>query len=164
MLTEVYPRMYSYLCHLTRNRDHAADLAQEAAIKIWQALPGRGFEREASLVSWVHRVARNVYIDSVRAQRPVVHALAHLRELPAADCDPSDEVVARSEGDAVMAAVSRLPDIYRDVIVLRFLQGLAYREVGAVLGIPLGTVQSRLTKALDLLRRDLVEGEQYSEL
>ena len=73
--------------------------------------------------------------------------------------DLAEGTAAHAEEDAALAAVARLPEIYRQAVVLRFMQGLAYREVADVLDIPPGTVRSRLAKALELLRADLTGKE-----
>jgi RNA polymerase sigma-70 factor, ECF subfamily len=163
LLEDIYPRLFAYLCHLCGDRDRAADLAQETAMRMWRALPDLEYRSLPSLLSWAHRVAHSTYVDARRAERD---------EMPldaAALVSSGEPLAARAaahlDGDAARAAVVRLPEHYRQVVVLRFLQGLSYREVAGALDIPPGTVRSRLAKALELLRRDLSgEERDHAEL
>jgi RNA polymerase sigma-70 factor (ECF subfamily) len=164
LMEEIYPRLFSYLCYLSGDHDRAADLAQETAIRMWRALPDFDFRGVPSLLAWGHRVAHSAYVDSLRARKEPPAAGIEAADLAAPGADPADQAVAQAHCDDALAAVGRLPAIYRQVIVLRFLQGLAYREVAGVLDIPPGTVRSRLAKALELLRRDLSRTEGSHEL
>jgi RNA polymerase sigma-70 factor, ECF subfamily len=165
LLEEIYPRLFSYLCHLCGSQEKAADLAQETAARIWRTLPEVEFRGNSSLLAWAHKIAYHIYLDSL-CNRPDITPshLVDLENLPAPNADPADKILAQTDGQVVLAAVSRLSEIYRQVIVLRFLQGLAYREVAGVLEIPPGTVRSRLAKALDLLREDLTGKENRDEM
>ncbi len=164
LLEKMYPRLYSYLCHLSGDHDRAADLAQETAVRIWRTLPDFDFRSAPSLLAWIHKVAHSVYVDSLRGRKEPQASGIEAADLCAPRANPASEAMARLDGEAALAAVGRLPHIYRQVIVLRFLQGLAYREVAGVLDIPPGTVRSRLAKALELLRRDLSRREETHEL
>jgi RNA polymerase sigma-70 factor (ECF subfamily) len=122
---------------------------------MWRALPKLDVRTLPSLLAWAHTVARSAYLDAARSRTEPV--TAETEHLAAVGPDPAEAALAQLNGKAALAAVARLPEHYREVVVLRFLQGLAYREVGAVLDIPPGTVRSRLAKALELLRADLRE-------
>lgn len=153
LLADVYPRLFAYLCYLCGDQEQAADLAQEAAVRMWRALPDLDVRSLPSLLAWAHKVARSAYLDAARARQEPLTGEAD--RLAAPGPDPAEEALAHLNGKAALAAVARLPEVYRDVVVLRFLQGFAYREVAAVLDIPPGTVRSRLAKAMALLRADL---------
>jgi RNA polymerase sigma factor (sigma-70 family) len=164
LLEEIYPRIYAYLYHLSADTDLAADLAQEAALRIWNALPAFDPQHETSLKAWTHRIAYNTFIDALRARPAVQSADIDAMEPIAPQPEVADTVITHLESTAALAAVQRLPEHYRQVIVLRFLQDFAYREIAGILAIPTGTVRSRLAKALALLRVDLAEKEECNEL
>lgn len=155
LLEGVYPRLFAYLCRLSGSQEEAADLAQETALRIWRALPSLDFRGLPSFQAWAHKVARSAFVDALRHGERSPASVADPSETETAGVDPADAAIARTDQGAAIAAVARLPAIYREVIVLRLMQGLSYREVAAVMEIPPGTVRSRLAKALELLRRDL---------
>ena len=151
-------RIYNLAYRITGNHEDAADAAQDAFVRAYQALPR--FRGEASFSTWVYRIATNAALDLVR-RRPQVPPV----ELPADQAssdDPAAEAHRREVNRRVHAAVGRLPDEYRAVVVLRDLQGLAYDEIANVLHVPIGTVRSRLSRGREALRAlltDLVAAE-----
>ena len=153
-----YAGVYNYLCWISRDRALAEDLTQETFMRIWEHPPELRHER--ALKAWVYRVARNEFLQHCRR--------AGLDTVPLGDCpeptvldprSPAPEVHMAREAlrQAVRRAVEKLPDHYREVIVLHNLEGLSLTQVAQVLEIPLGTVKSRRVRAFSLLRRLLAE-------
>jgi RNA polymerase sigma-70 factor (ECF subfamily) len=139
---------------LLRNETRAEDVAQDAFVKIWKGLPA--FHGGASLSTWIYAIARNTCLTELRrhSRRPTVSLQAPEMEgasdwLPALQCaDPE----AGADMD-VESLVARLPEKYRQVITLFYLEQKAYEEVARMLGIPLGTVKTLLFRAKKELLR-----------
>jgi RNA polymerase sigma-70 factor, ECF subfamily len=128
----------------------AEDIAQESFLSAIRALDR--FDRRRPFGPWLHRITVNRAIDFARARKlRRESALAEATEGAArADAGPSDDLVA---------ALSALSPEHRAVIVLRYLLGYTPGEIGEILGVPRGTVNSRMRRALDRLR-PVVEWEE----
>jgi RNA polymerase sigma-70 factor, ECF subfamily len=139
---------------LLRDTDAAQDAAQDALIRAWRDLPTlRDPDRFSS---WLYRVLLNSCADHRRRQQRHAHqALAPEHGGPAADTTQ-----AFADRDALEAALGRLSDEHRAVVVLRYYAGLSQPEIATVVGEPLGTVKSRLSRAVSYLRADLAATER----
>jgi RNA polymerase sigma-70 factor (ECF subfamily) len=152
---------YLTALQLMGNKDDALDVAQEALLRLLRTL--HRFDRARPVRPWLLCIVRNLVQDAWRKRR--FRGLNSLEELVAtgaiglAGRDPDPETLAarRELQRAVSRAVGTLPEIYREAVVLRDYQGLSYAEIAAGVGIPLGTVMSRLHKARTLLREALAE-------
>jgi len=129
----------------------AEDAAQEAFIRAWQHLPG--YRPRSPFRNWVYRIATNVALDVLRREKETVD----LDALPLVNPGkgPEDAVEGIELGQRVGQAVLALPPASRVVLVLREYEGLSYREIADALGIPIGTVMSRLNYARTRLRQSL---------
>ncbi|WP_338665176.1 RNA polymerase sigma factor [Pararoseomonas sp. SCSIO 73927] len=140
------PRLRAFARSLAGTRDAADELVQATCERALRA--ASRFEPGTRLDSWLFRIMRNRWIDEHRARRP--HAslddpcLAPALELESARHEEPDERLRLGE---VRAALGRLPEAQRSVLVLVCVQGLSYREAAAVLDVPVGTVMSRLARA-----------------
>ncbi len=161
-LVEKYrQRVWRLAYRVLHDQDEAWDIAQEAFIRAWQALPS--FKGESAFYTWLFRIAMNVAMDRGR-QRAARGRAFGTERVPEEDwervmVDPGvapDERARRAEERArVMRALGTLPPHQRTIIMLSDLEGLSYREIAEVLGIPMGTVMSRLHNARKRLRRVL---------
>jgi RNA polymerase sigma-70 factor (ECF subfamily) len=129
----------------------AEDAAQEAFIRAWQHLPG--YRPRSLFRNWVYRIATNVALDFLRRERETVDV--DTLSLASSDGDPEAMVERGERGERVRQAVLALPPASRAVLVLREYEGLSYREIADTLGIPIGTVMSRLNYARNRLRDSL---------
>ena len=155
-----YAKIYGFLYHMAGNVAVAEDLTQETFTAAWERLDR--FEERASLAVWLHSIALNAYRAHLRSRRPEPEPLdEEALEAPVATPDISERLDAADLLRRAQLAVARLPDIYREAIVLRYYQGLKHREVAALLGIPIGTVQFRCHVAFEKLRADL--GQEVGE-
>jgi RNA polymerase sigma-70 factor (ECF subfamily) len=134
------------------NLAEAEDVAQETFIKAWLALP-RYRESLGSLRAWLCRIAINTARDAQRRERPVQELDEHIVD---GDTDPSGRVEIEAEAMAVRRALDQLPAASRAALVLREYEGLTYAEISTALGIPIGTVMSRLSFARSRLRELLI--------
>jgi len=142
---------YNYARWLTRNDADADDVVQDAAIRAFRYL---GSLRNDNPRAWLLTIVRNTWYARV-AQRAARPRLVEYEEMTYARADdrPNPEALAqqRQTADRVRDAVESLPDDFREVIVLRELEGMSYKEIAEVAGIPMGTVMSRLARARERL-------------
>lgn len=147
---------YQLALRLLGSAQDVDDVLQDVYLRVWQGLPGL---RDRSVVlSWICRIVRNVAADRIRQhkreRRQVDHRaeLATLLEQTATDePDPETQTANAEQRVAIAAAVGSLRDKHRIVLLLREVDGMSYEQISEALGIPIGTVESRLYRA----RRDL---------
>lgn len=144
-LLQLLPRLTRFARALTRNRADADDLVQDTVEKALKA--AARFQPGTRLDSWLFRIARNAWIDEARSRRvrAAVASDADPAEAPAAEGE--DAMQARLALGAVGRAMEELPDEQREVAALILVDGASYREAAEILGVPQGTVTSRLARA-----------------
>jgi RNA polymerase sigma-70 factor (ECF subfamily) len=164
-LVEKYrQRVYRLAYNVLRDREEAWDVAQDAFIRAYQALPN--FRGQAAFYTWLFRIVMNVAADRAR-QRAARGRAFGTDPVPEEEWDrvmvderPGDEspdqAAARGQQRArIVQALDTLPEHHRTIVVLSDLEGLSYREIAEVLDIPMGTVMSRLHNARKRLRAAL---------
>lgn len=142
-----------YAVVLTGNRADAEDLVQECltrAIAAADSWPGG-----PNLRRWLFRILHNIHVSDLRRRR--VRAEYDRQNAP--DSTLPAEQVTQLEAKTVLAALARLPEPQREAISLVALDGMRYDEAAAILGIPQGTLMSRLARGREALRRALAEDE-----
>ncbi|HET9356352.1 MAG TPA: RNA polymerase sigma factor [Sphingomicrobium sp.] len=142
-LVALLPRLRRFAHGLCRNASEADDLVQQAAER---ALRSRGqWQPGTRLDSWLYRILRNLWIDSGRA-----HSRRSKHEAPAEEAgeiaDPGASPHAALELSEAMAAMQRLPEEQREIVMLILVEGFGYRETAELLDLPIGTVSSRLVR------------------
>jgi RNA polymerase sigma-70 factor (ECF subfamily) len=155
-LAELYareaPALLNYLRLFTADRGLAEEIVQETFLAVWQD-PG-GFAGWTSVRSRLFAVARRRAADALG--RPRLRAIpedaAGLAELPSDEPGPEDLALAAATQQELAAALTQLSPVHREALELTFRHGLSYSELSEVLGIPLGTVKSRLGYAKRALR------------
>lgn len=151
------PRVKAMMMRRGATADRAEDLAQETLMRLWRKAAQYDPAR-ASASAWVYTIARNVSVDLVRRDG---RAAAWLEEQGPAEEEDYDEpeqllLVAERE-DLIRSSLAMLPDDQLKVVRLSFFDGLAHAEIADLLGIPLGTVKSRIRLAMQRLRDRLGE-------
>ncbi len=149
-------RILNLVHALTGGGDDAEDLAQEAFVRAWRGL--RGFRGDSTFRTWLHGVTVNV-VRTHYARRKRFRRLFWIGGGAEGDADAveraeapgafEDGIVMRNAIDRALAA---LPGDLREAVTLRDVQGLEYREIAQVLGVPIGTVESRIFRARQKLR------------
>ena len=128
------------------NGEDAEDIAQEAFVRVFQALPK--FRGESAFSTWLYRIVTNLCLGRMRRRRPTV-TLEAVPEPRAAD-GPARQV---AEGMLTREVLAGVPPELRVVLLLREQEGLSYREISGTLGLPMGTVRSRLSKGRKRFRK-----------
>jgi RNA polymerase sigma-70 factor (ECF subfamily) len=160
LVSRYQARLYNAAIRLVDNPEDAADVVQDAFLNAYQSL--RSFKGDAEFFTWLYRIAFNTAISLKRKRRAAVSLEASANgEHGLEPDDPSEYVrpglaLQRSEEERLLyAALARLSGEHRDVLVMKDLEGLKYEEIAEVMGVPIGTVRSRLHRArLEL--RDLL--------
>lgn len=143
-LAALLPRLRRFAHALSRNRADADDLAQ---MTIERALRSKAqWQPGTRLDSWAYRIMRNLWIDTVRSRSRRERHEAPAQEAEKLGSDPRPALEASADLHRVMAAMERLPDEQREVVALILVEGFGYRETAELLGLPIGTVSSRLVR------------------
>ena len=129
----------------------AEDAAQEAFIRAWQHLPS--YQHRSPFRNWLYRIATNLALDMLRRERDMVDV--DEVQLRTHTKGPEDSMDQSERAVMVRTAVLALPSASRAVLVLREYEGLSYKEIANTLGIPIGTVMSRLNYARGCLAKSL---------
>ena len=157
-------KIYTLAVRMVRDREEAADLAQEAFIRAWQNLGS--FQGNSSFGTWLHRLATNVCLDHLRkqARRQEIATSVSLDDENSGWTEPVDvtqDPQRRLEQSQLRQAVEQgleqLPEHHRRALVMREIAGLSYQEIAGELGVDLGTVKSRIARARMNLRKILLE-------
>ena len=144
---------YNFARWLVRNDHDAEDVVQESFTKAFQSLDTfRGGDSR----KWLLAIVRNTALNSIRSRRPIEVAWNENTREPV-DAAPSPEagLIRSSDRASVRSAIERLPDEFRETLVLREIEGLPYKEIAFVLKVPVGTVMSRLSRARKQLVQEL---------
>jgi RNA polymerase sigma factor (sigma-70 family) len=150
---------YNLARWLTRDASGADDAVQEAclrAFRFYDSLQG------PSPKAWFMAIVRNACLDWLKDQRARGADQSFDDELHAANAGDSTEHAAARDSDAhwVRESIAALPREFREVLVLRELEELSYKEISAIVGVPIGTVMSRLSRGRDLLQQRLQEARE----
>jgi RNA polymerase sigma-70 factor, ECF subfamily len=149
-------RIYNLCRYMLRDHQDAQDAAQDAFLKAYRGL--KNFRPEASLYTWLYRIAVNTCLDYRRKA---------IRTPPTTECIPEERVSedrspdrtceSKEAAETVQSALQKLPKKLRAAIVLREIEGLSYEEIARVLNTSVGTVKSRISRAREELRRILLK-------
>ncbi len=168
LVTRYRGRVYAMIYNMVKSEADAWDLAQEAFIKAWKALPR--FEGRSSFYTWLYRIVHNVTYDWMRKRK--IQAEGEFDETVQRSIDPRaqtapkaiprpDDKLGHSEiRDRIEDAIAKLSPEHREVILLKEIDGRQYNEIADMVGISIGTVMSRLfyaRKKLQSLLKDLYE-------
>ena len=169
-LVEKYKRKVFRLAYqVLRDQEEALDVAQEAFVKAFRALPA--FKGDSAFYTWLFRITMNVALDRKRQRATRAKSLGTERRPPEETGSaprrrptriPRTWPPARSGVSASGKALDSLSEHHRTIIILSDIEGLQYREIAEVLGIPMGTVMSRLHHARKRLREVLGPGSRSS--
>lgn len=160
---------------LTHSLESAEDLVQETLLHAYRGFSR--FKQGSNLKAWLMRIMLNLFISHYRHQKRTVATVSLeglLEELELAEenaellldeaISPEEVLMAKVMDDEVAKALESLPEPFREVVILCDIEGLSYAEAAQALGIPIGTVRSRLSRARETLRRLLWEHAKKKRL
>jgi RNA polymerase sigma-70 factor (ECF subfamily) len=152
----LFSQLYNFAHWLTQDRSEAEDLVQETYVK---ALRGfSGFQQGTNFRAWMYRILRNTFLTSrsgskASATRPLGEE--DQEQLPATEETPESIFIASSQKEMLQNALAELPVPFREILLLCDFEEMSYQEISDTLGIPAGTVMSRLSRARRALRLTL---------
>jgi RNA polymerase sigma-70 factor (ECF subfamily) len=166
LLASVLDAAYGTAMRFTRNRADAEDLVQEAALLAWRGFGS--FEAGSNFKAWFFRILTNCFFSKYRKRKrqgteielddtPELYLYCQTAAagLHATTEDPAAQLMSGMATEHIEAAIAALPDEYRVVATLYFLQDFAYQEIAEVVGVPVGTIRSRLHRGRRLLQKAL---------
>ena len=147
ILLERYKNKIFALCfRYLGNYEDAEDAAQETVIKIYRALPG--FSHRSAFSTWVYSIAKNTCLDMIKKKKTDTESIDELDfMLGDARQDTEGDALRNDDIRRLREIINSLPRENREILILREVDGFSYEEISEVLGIPLGTVKSRLARA-----------------
>lgn len=161
---EILPHLdllYRAALRYTRDPSRAEDLVQDTMVKAYRSW--QQFTPGTSARAWLLAILRNTFINAYRREQrepiPVEPDLleAQIARHPGEDRDPEGEFFDRIVDERILQALDRLPAEFREVMLLSDVESMPYAEISQALGIPVGTVKSRLFRARRLMQKDLYE-------
>jgi RNA polymerase sigma-70 factor (ECF subfamily) len=155
-----FTRLYNLACWLTHDTVAAEDLVQETFMK---ALRGfSSFQQGTNFRAWIYRILRNTFLTSQTGLKAVatIDLDDEAAHEPANEVTPESLLLSRTEAETLRRALELLPMHFREIILLCDLEEMSYQEIGQALGIPTGTVMSRLSRARKAMRTLLGGGKE----
>ncbi|HEY1985353.1 MAG TPA: sigma-70 family RNA polymerase sigma factor [Terracidiphilus sp.] len=153
----LFSQLYNFAYWLAGDRAAAEDLVQETYMK---ALKGfSSFQQGTNFRAWMYRILRNSFLTTQAGLRATV-SLEDIDEpgsLPVTAGTPESHLLLRVEQDAIRRALEALPVHHREIVLLCDLEEMSYQEIGQTLGVPIGTVMSRLSRARKAMRALLTD-------
>jgi RNA polymerase sigma-70 factor (ECF subfamily) len=166
LVSRYYARLYNAAVRLVDNAEDAADVVQDAFLNAFQSL--KSFKGDSEFFTWLYRIAFNTAISLKRKKRPVVSLEAGRAggdggldpDDPSESARPGAALERTEEEQTLHAALGRLSHEHREALMMKDIDGLKYEEIADVLGVPVGTIRSRLHRARTELRELLEEAER----
>ncbi|MCU9614987.1 RNA polymerase sigma factor SigW [Caldibacillus lycopersici] len=162
-IVELYKSKVYQLCYRMLGNSHEAeDIAQEAFIRAYVNIDRYNIDRKFS--TWLYRIATNLCIDRIRKKKPDYYLDAEIAgtegmnmysQIAAEGMLPEDEVTSMELQALIQREILNLPEKYRSVIVLKYIEELSLNEISEILDMPLGTVKTRIHRGREALRKQL---------
>nr|WP_263323847.1 RNA polymerase sigma factor SigW [Neobacillus sp. Marseille-Q6967] len=162
-IVEIYKNSIFQLCYrMLGNRHEAEDMAQEAFVRAYVNI--NSFNQDLKFSTWLFRIATNLCIDRIRKKKPDYYldaevsgtdGLTMYSQLASDSPLPEKELESLELQETVQKEISKLPEKYRSVIVLKYIEELSLNEISEILDLPLGTVKTRIHRGREALRQQL---------
>lgn len=149
------PRVKAYMMRQGADAASAEELAQETLMTVWRKAALYSDEK-GSAATWIFTIARNLRIDRLRREVVWLELPAGHEEQASDDTPPDEELSERERRNRVQRVLASLPPDQHEVVVMAYIDGLSHSEIAARIGVPLGTVKSRMRLAYQKIR-DAVE-------
>ena len=157
LLPHYQVRLYRFLLRLVREPAAAEDLFQQTWVRVMEKI--RKYDPQYRFDAWLFSVARNLAIDHLRVKQGFsLDAVgepgdAPIERLTSCGPDPLEQMLEHERASILERSMATLPLIHREVLTLRFEDGMSLEQIAGVAGIPLSTVKSRLSRAVENLRK-----------
>lgn len=162
-IVELYQdKLYRVCYRMLGNKHEAEDIAQEAFVRAFINIHTFDINRKFS--TWLYRIGTNLCIDRIRKKKPDYYLDADIAgtdglnmysQIASTTELPEEEVVKMEMQERVQYEITRLPDKYRAVIILKYMEDLPLQEISEILDMPLGTVKTRIHRGREALRKQL---------
>ncbi|QOK26368.1 RNA polymerase sigma factor SigW [Cytobacillus oceanisediminis] len=162
-VVEIYKDKVFQICYrMLGNRHEAEDIAQEAFLRAYVNIAS--FNIDLKFSTWLYRIATNLCIDRIRKKKPDYYLDAEVAGMDglnmysqiASDARlPEEDVESLELQETIQREISKLPEKYRSVIVLKYIEELSLNEISETLDLPLGTVKTRIHRGREALRNQL---------
>lgn len=155
-------KLYQVCYRMLSNKQEAEDIAQEAFVRAYMNL--HTFDQKRKFSTWLYRIATNLCIDRIRKKKPDYYLDAEVTgtdgldmysQIAVDDQLPEETIVQMELQERIQYEIGRLPDKYRSVIVLKYIEELSLQEISEILDMPLGTVKTRIHRGREALRKQL---------
>ncbi|MFV0389116.1 MAG: sigma-70 family RNA polymerase sigma factor [Pyrinomonadaceae bacterium] len=168
LVTRYTPAVYGLLYRITHDREEAGDLTQETFLRAYKSIAG--FRGDSEIKTWLFRVAINLSKNrfwwwkarkrdkttSLDSEVPEGE-MSLLEKIPSDDSSPLDNLLSAEREALIFDELNKLPDTFKEAVILRDVEGLRYEEIAAVLEISIGTVKSRISRGREELRKRLTD-------
>ncbi|KWW13054.1 RNA polymerase subunit sigma [Peribacillus simplex] len=162
-IVELYKDKVFQICfRMLGNRQEAEDLAQEAFVRAFVNI--RSFNIDMKFSTWLYRIATNLCIDRLRKKKPDYYLDAEVAgteglnmysQLASNMAKPEEEAESLELQETIQEEIMKLPEKYRSVIVLKYIEELSLKEISEILDLPVGTVKTRIHRGREALRKQL---------
>ncbi|MGW8428722.1 RNA polymerase sigma factor SigW [Peribacillus simplex] len=162
-IVEIYKDKVFQICfRMLGNRQEAEDLAQEAFVRAYVNI--RSFNIQMKFSTWLYRIATNLCIDRLRKKKPDYYLDAEVAgteglnmysQIASDMAKPEEEVESLELQETIQVEIMKLPEKYRSVIVLKYIEELSLKEISDILDLPVGTVKTRIHRGREALRKQL---------
>lgn len=162
-IVEMYKdKVFQISYRMLGNRHEAEDIAQEAFLRAYVNI--QSYNKEFKFSTWLYRITTNLCIDRIRKKKPDYYldaevagtdGLTMYSQIPSKLRLPEDDVESLELQDTIQKEIMKLPEKYRSVIVLKYIEELSLKEISEILDMPLGTVKTRIHRGREALRKRL---------
>jgi RNA polymerase sigma-70 factor, ECF subfamily len=162
-IVEIYKNKVYQLCYrMLGNRQEAEDISQEAFIRAYVNI--NTYNQEYKFSTWIFRIATNLCIDRIRKKKPDYYldeeipgtdGLTMYSKVASSTPLPEKELESLELQETIQKEIVKLPEKYRSVIVLKYIEELSLNEISEILDLPLGTVKTRIHRGREALRQQL---------
>lgn len=162
-LVDLYKdKIYHLAYRMLSNRHEAEDIVQETFLRVYLHLDR--YDAAHKFSTWIYRIGTNLCIDRLRKRRPSYSLDAELSATDGADGyamiasegrTPESELLLTETQQTVRRAIEQLPDKYKPIVILRYMQDLSLQEIGDILGLPVTTVKTRVHRGREFLRNKI---------
>ncbi|WP_155987787.1 RNA polymerase sigma factor SigW [Gorillibacterium massiliense] len=155
-------KMYHLAYRMLGSANEAEDIAQETFLRVYTNL--HRYDENQKFSTWIYRIATNLCIDKLRKRKAVYSLDAEMPDgegsdwysmLPGNEPTPENELLLTETQENIRNAIDTLPEKYKSVVVLRYIQDMSLQEIGDVLDMPVTTVKTRVHRGREFLRKKL---------